>query len=86
MGPSVAQDVKEEAVAAVRALILTKGSVREIQALCGAQRRGAVQPAVAVRPSLVALELPHNRRQAEVELEAAAFFVQLVATICHHFS
>ena len=86
MGPSAAQVVKEEAVAAVRALILTKDFVRETQALCEVQRRGAVQPAVAVRPSLVALELPHNRNQAEAELEAAAFFAQLVATICHRFS
>ena len=86
MGPSAAQAVKEEAVAAVRALILTKGSVREIQALCGAQRRGAVQPAVAVQPSHFALELQRNRHRAEVELGVADFFAQLVATICHHFS
>jgi hypothetical protein len=90
VGPLAAQarplDVKVVVVAAVRALILTKGSVRETQALSGAQPRGVVQPAVAVQSSLVALEPLHNRHRAEVELEAAASFAQLVATIYHRFS
>lgn len=86
MGPSAAQAVKEEAVAAVRALILTMESAREIQALYEAQQQGAVQPAVAAQSSLVALEPLHNRCQAEVELEEAPFSGQLVATVCHHFS
>ena len=81
MGLSAVQDVKEEAVAAVRVLILTKGSVHEIQALCEAQRRDVAQPEVEAQPSLVALELPRSRRRAEVELEAAASSAQLVATI-----
>ena len=80
------QDVKEEAAAAVRVLILTKGFVREIQALTGVQPQGAVQPVVAAQSSLGALEPLHSRHQAKVELEAAASFAQLVVTICHRFS
>ena len=90
MGPSAAQarprDVKVVVVAAVRALILTKGFVYEIQARCEAQRRDAVQPAVSAQFSLVVLEPLHSRRQEEVELEEAPFSVQLVAKVCHRFS
>ena len=71
---------------AVRALILTTESVRELQALYEAQQQGVVQPAVGAQSSLVALEPLHNRRRAEGELEEAPFFGQLVATICHRFS
>ena len=79
------QDVKGVAEA-VRALILTKESVYEIQALCEAQRRGVVQLAAAAQSSLVALEPSRSHRRVEDELEVVHFFAQLVATVCHRFS
>ena len=80
------QGEKEGAEGEAHALNQMMRCASATQALYGVLPQGVAQPAAAAQSSLVALEPTHSRRRAEDELEAALFFAQLVARVCHRFS